>query len=48
MLAKSSNIYFMRELLCQSIDGRRIDLLTITSFKTLTYDKEEIIPNLFP
>jgi hypothetical protein len=46
--AGPSRVYFMRELLALSLDGRRIDLLTITSYKNLTMDREELIPNLFP
>ena len=38
----------MRELLCHSLDGRRVDLLTLTSYKNLTFNKEELIPNVFP
>ena len=40
-------IYFHRELLTRSIEGRRIDLLTITMRKSGS-ELEESIPGLFP
>jgi hypothetical protein len=41
-------INFTRELLTHSLEGRRIDLLTLTSFKDLIYEREPSIPKLFP
>lgn len=43
-----SEIYYHRELLMRSIEGRNIDLLTITSFNGIQLDREERIHNLFP
>lgn len=43
-----NSIYYCRELLCHSLEGNRIDLLTITSFKGLTEDREPQFPHLFP
>lgn len=43
-----SEIYYHRELLMRSIEGRNIDLLTITSFHGIQLDREERIQNLFP
>jgi len=47
-LQQSSKIYFMRELLTLSLDGRRVDLLTFTSVKGLTFEREPLIEGLFP
>lgn len=43
-----NEIYYHRELLIRSVEGRRIDLLTITSFGGIQEDREERIPNIFP
>lgn len=41
-------IYFRRELLTKSIEGRRVDLLTITGVNDMLSINEEGIPGLFP
>ena len=41
-------IYFVREHLTSTLEGRRVDLLTITSFKELTFEREQVIDKLFP
>lgn len=41
-------IYFKRELLINSLEGRRVDLLTITSFEGIMTRKEDSLGNLFP
>ena len=41
-------IYFKRELLTTSLEGRRIDLLTITNRNQILEQYEEYIPGLFP
>ena len=38
----------MRELLTNTLEGRRVDLLTITSYKDLLFEREPIIEGLFP
>jgi hypothetical protein len=43
-----SKIYYHRELLTNSIEGRKIDLITISSFKDITDTREQTIPKLFP
>lgn len=47
-LMKNEKIYFARELLTLTVDGRKVDLLTFTSFKGLTYEREAMIEGLFP
>uniref|UniRef100_A0A8C4WWY6 Cytosolic carboxypeptidase-like protein 5 n=1 Tax=Eptatretus burgeri TaxID=7764 RepID=A0A8C4WWY6_EPTBU len=41
-------IFYQRELLCQSLDGRRVDLLTISSCHGLMEEREPRIEGLFP
>mmetsp|Transcript_7385 Transcript_7385/g.7244 ORF Transcript_7385/g.7244 Transcript_7385/m.7244 type:complete len:528 (+) Transcript_7385:376-1959(+) len=41
-------IYFYKENIINSLEGRRCDLLTITSFTGMTEEREERIPLLFP
>lgn len=41
-------IYYKRELLINSLEGRRVDLLTITSFQGIMNKKEDLLGNLFP
>lgn len=43
-----NDIYYHRELLINSIEGRRIDLLTITSFHNIQKEHEYNFPDLFP
>lgn len=43
-----NEIYYHRELLIRSVEGRRIDLLTITSFNGIQAEREERLVNLFP
>lgn len=44
----NTNIYFHRELLVNSLEGRRIDLLTITANNDATELTEDPLPGLFP
>ncbi|GFS80939.1 hypothetical protein NPIL_62511 [Nephila pilipes] len=41
-------VYYCRELLCHSLGGNKIELLTISSCKGLTMEREEKLPDLFP
>lgn len=43
-----NDIYYHRELLIKSIEGRRVDLLTITSFHNIQKEHEYTFPDLFP
>ncbi|KPJ02920.1 Cytosolic carboxypeptidase-like protein 5 [Papilio xuthus] len=42
------DIYYCRECLTYSLEGRRVDLLTITSHHGITTEREERLKNLFP
>ena len=44
----SSSIYFHRELACRSCQGRRVDLLTVTSAGGALPEREEVLEGLFP
>lgn len=46
--ANNSRIYFYRELLTTSSEGRRIDLLTITATQKGVEEMEENVEGLFP
>jgi len=37
-----------RELLCKSLEDRRIDMITVTSAEGMTDEREEELPFLFP
>nr|AMO02543.1 cytosolic carboxypeptidase-like protein [Tityus serrulatus] len=41
------DIYYYRELVCNSLDGHRIDLLTISSLHGKTSELESTLPHLF-
>lgn len=43
-----NEIYYHRELLICSVEGRRVDLLTITSFHGIQEEQEERLLTLFP
>ncbi|KAG8187306.1 hypothetical protein JTE90_011676 [Oedothorax gibbosus] len=43
-----SALYYCRELLCRSSEGNKVELLTITSCKGLTSERETRLPDLFP
>lgn len=46
---KKGSIFYQRELVTRSLDGRRIDLLTISSVDGLSVsEKEPLLPGLFP
>ncbi|XP_053603263.1 cytosolic carboxypeptidase-like protein 5 isoform X2 [Plodia interpunctella] len=46
--ATPDDIYYCRECLVYSLEGRRVDLLTISSHHGLTTEREERLKNLFP
>ena len=46
--ADDQAIYFHREHLCRSLDGRRVDLLTVTSHHNMRAERERSFTGLFP
>ena len=44
----SKDIYAHQETAVHTIEGREMKLLTISSFKGITTEREEFIPGLFP
>lgn len=43
----NNDIYFHRELLIKSVEGRNVDLVTISSFHGIQYKTEDRLTNLF-
>ncbi|XP_015250469.1 PREDICTED: cytosolic carboxypeptidase-like protein 5 isoform X1 [Cyprinodon variegatus] len=41
-------VYYHRELLCNSLDGNRVDLLTVTNCSGMQDEREACLPKLFP
>nr|XP_020459287.1 cytosolic carboxypeptidase-like protein 5 isoform X2 [Monopterus albus] len=41
-------VYYHRELLCYSLDGNRVDLLTVTNCNGIQEEREPRLPKLFP
>lgn len=48
MQASSANLYFHREPLIMTRDGRRVDLLTVSSYRGITTEEEPRLSGLFP
>ncbi|KAL1528271.1 hypothetical protein AB1Y20_009628 [Prymnesium parvum] len=46
--ARPSNVYYHRELLMRSVQGRRIDLITISGTSRMLKQVEDPIPGCFP
>lgn len=44
----ADDIYYQRECVCYSLEGRRVDLLTISSHHDITTECEPRLPHLFP
>ncbi|CAK8679641.1 unnamed protein product [Clavelina lepadiformis] len=45
---KDSAIYYHRELVCRTIDERRVDLITVSSCENMTWQREPRLEKLFP
>lgn len=45
---KLDDIYYHRELLTYSLESRRIDLITVSSYHGISKKRETRVPNLFP
>lgn len=43
-----NEIYYHRECVCYSLEGRRVDLLTISSVHGMSENREDRLSNLFP
>lgn len=43
-----SEIYYHRELLTYSVEGRRVDLLTVSSYHGIQLEREQRLVGLFP
>ncbi|XP_069014709.1 cytosolic carboxypeptidase-like protein 5 [Embiotoca jacksoni] len=41
-------VYYHRELLCHSLDGNRVELLTVTNCSGMQEEREARLPKLFP
>lgn len=46
--SSKDDIYYARECVCHSLEGRRIDLLTISSHHNISAEREPRLKNLFP
>ncbi|XP_061560196.1 cytosolic carboxypeptidase-like protein 5 isoform X2 [Phycodurus eques] len=44
----TDDVYYRRELLCRSLDGNRVDLLTVTNCSGMRDEREPRLPQLFP
>lgn len=42
------DIYYARECLCHSLEGRKVDLITISSYHNISSEREIRLQNLFP
>lgn len=42
------SIYYHRDLLCHTLDGLRVDLLTVSSHRGIATETEPRLPGLFP
>ena len=47
-LTNSNKIYYHRELICHSLEGRRVDLVTVSSHHGITSEEEPRLDELFP
>lgn len=47
-LSAPDSVYYHRELLCHSLDGNRVDLITVTNCNRMHEERETRLPKLFP
>ena len=47
-LAIENEIYYHRETACYSLEGRSVDLITVTSLYGMSSEREQRLMNLFP
>ena len=48
ILLHPDDIYYHRECAIKSLEGRRLELLTISSFHNISTDREDRLTNMFP
>ncbi|XP_032398398.1 cytosolic carboxypeptidase-like protein 5 isoform X2 [Etheostoma spectabile] len=46
--SEPDSVYYHRELLCHSLDGNRVDLITVTNCNGMQDEREPRLPKLFP
>ncbi|TDH00187.1 hypothetical protein EPR50_G00185860 [Perca flavescens] len=46
--SEPDSVYYHRELLCHSLDGNRVDLITVTNCNGMQHEREPRLPKLFP
>ena len=44
----STSVYYHNEVAVHSIEGRAMQLITISSFDNITTEREDLLPDLFP
>ena len=44
----TDDVYYHRECAIKSLEGRRMDILTISSFHNISTEREERLSNMFP
>ncbi|XP_022236387.1 cytosolic carboxypeptidase-like protein 5, partial [Limulus polyphemus] len=47
-VSSTNNVYYCREVLCYSLDGHKVELVTVTSLTGMLEEREDRLPHLFP
>ncbi|XP_018020290.1 pneumococcal serine-rich repeat protein-like [Hyalella azteca] len=48
VIIKVDSVYYVRELVVKSLDSKRLDLITVSSYSGITNAREDRLPHLFP